>query len=183
MPTRETMVDPQAIEVRYFEKHPRHNAIWDITSDPAGRVYIGLCNEGDPQLSAQMYLYDVKQKSLTHLFDADEVSRQDLTRGQIPQSKFHTGIAVGTDGKIWKQCGCRVEPVVDTTGKLKALDFRPDPLCDTPGCWGTRPNGENGVPVKAPGRVSRLPAYRASGKGRKTGRTKKAGTKKRKARK
>jgi len=54
-------VAPEAIEFLYFDKHPQHNAIWDMAAAPRGLIHVGLCNEGLPGLCAQLYVYDVRR--------------------------------------------------------------------------------------------------------------------------
>ncbi len=105
METMEPILDPRLFEVYYFEQHPEHNAAWDAVETGDGRAYIGLCNEGEPGLSAALYLFDPGQRDprrrLRHLFDVDRVTHDDTRRGHIPQSKFHTAMAVGGDGKLY----------------------------------------------------------------------------------
>lgn len=95
------VVSPAAVEYRYFKEFTQYNAIWDMTASPDGIVYIGLCNEGKPGLSAQMYAYDTRSKVLRRLFGADEATHDDITQGHIPQSKFHTSMGVGKDGRLY----------------------------------------------------------------------------------
>lgn len=105
MESLERILDPRLLEVYYFSKHPDHNAAWDTIEAPDGRVYIGLCNEGLPGLSAALYVLDPYEKNpehrLRHLFDVDKVTHDDARDGHIPQSKFHTSMGIGGDGKIY----------------------------------------------------------------------------------
>ncbi|GEM_PF-1866196 len=105
MPSLERIIDPRLFEVYYFDKHPMHNAAWDAVEAPDGRVYVGLCNEGRPGLSAAMYVLDMSEKDparrLRFLLDVDKVTHDDTSLGHIPQSKFHTSMAVGGDGRLY----------------------------------------------------------------------------------
>ena len=94
-------VAPEAIEFLYFDKHPQHNAIWDMAAAPGGLIHIGLCNEGLPGLCAQLYVYDVRRRAMRHAFSVDEVTHDDVSDGHMPQSKFHTNMGVGRDGRLY----------------------------------------------------------------------------------
>ena len=100
MDPREASVHPEAIEFVYFPHHPEHNDIWNVAASPDGTVYVGLCNEGVPGLCAQLYAYDTKGRSLRHVFSVDDVTHEDISPDRIPQSKFHTSLGVGRDGRL-----------------------------------------------------------------------------------
>jgi len=101
MLSRERMVHPDALEVHEFSAYPNQNAIWDMTADPAGRVYIGLCNEGEPGHAAKLLSYEIARRQVEECFDVAEATHDPSWLGHIPQSKFHTALHVGRDGRLY----------------------------------------------------------------------------------
>lgn len=101
MPAHDAAIHPDAVEIQELDRFPNHNAIWDMTADPAGRVYIGLCNEGEPGHAAKLLAYESTTRQVRELFDVAEATHDPSWRGHIPQSKFHTCMAVGGDGRFY----------------------------------------------------------------------------------
>lgn len=105
MEMTDRIVDPGLFEIYHFTRHPQHNAAWDAVTAPDGRSYIGLSNEGQHGLGAVLYEFDPYEKDpaqrLRHIIDVDKLTHDDTRDGHIPQSKFHTSMSVGGDGRLY----------------------------------------------------------------------------------
>jgi hypothetical protein len=95
------LIEDGRMEAINYAHHPNHNSIWAMATGDDGKIYVGVCCEGNAPISALLYQYDPATKVSRLIYDLGVLTDNPPARGHMPHSKLHTCLCPAKDGKVW----------------------------------------------------------------------------------
>ena len=114
------------------ERQGTHDVIYSVAPGLDGIIYLGLSNEFLPGSHAMIYAFNPLSKKLTQILDIASLLKINKDSLNVPHSKIHLAMVVGSNGTIYAATHFTAPPV---NGKFAPLETYSDADFGYPGSY------------------------------------------------